>query len=228
MLCARVMRGISSIDSSVAPVAATSRIACGAPSGSAKPITTWPACSAVGRPASARTCRTMSAVPRTSARESDRRALRRVGVVGEPGGDARAGFDDDLEPGLDERRDAGGIDGDPRLAGEGFFRDSDSHRLKSNRSPDGATAEPASAASRAIRRSWRPLPGVIVFSVELRVLLRPRRSSPAPAVVHAGQVHDLDGRRRSSCACAPARRACRRDAAAPACRDRPGGSGSAA
>ena len=39
MLCARVIRGISSIDSIATPVAATSRIACGAPSGSAKPMT---------------------------------------------------------------------------------------------------------------------------------------------------------------------------------------------
>ena len=40
MLCARVIRGINSIDSTDAPVAAISRIACGAPSGLAKPITT--------------------------------------------------------------------------------------------------------------------------------------------------------------------------------------------
>ena len=43
MLCARVIRGISSIESSDTPVAATSRTICGAPRGSAKPITVWPA-----------------------------------------------------------------------------------------------------------------------------------------------------------------------------------------
>ena len=39
MLCARVMRGISSIESIVTPVAAASLTACGAPSGSANPMT---------------------------------------------------------------------------------------------------------------------------------------------------------------------------------------------
>ena len=48
MLCARVMRGISSIESTDAPVAASSRIACGAPSGSAKPITTCARMQAIG------------------------------------------------------------------------------------------------------------------------------------------------------------------------------------
>ena len=40
MLCARVMRGTSSIAKSIAPRSATARAASGAVSGSAKPMTT--------------------------------------------------------------------------------------------------------------------------------------------------------------------------------------------
>ena len=39
MLWARVMRGMSSMDSAVAPRSATSRAAAGSPSGSEKPMT---------------------------------------------------------------------------------------------------------------------------------------------------------------------------------------------
>ena len=52
MLCARVMRGISSIENSVAPVGARSRMACGAPSGSANPMTVCPERSDGAPPAS--------------------------------------------------------------------------------------------------------------------------------------------------------------------------------
>ena len=66
MLCARVMRGISSIESSVAPLAATWWMASGAPSGSANPMTAWPACS--GPPGGvALTVRRMSAPSNSSA-----------------------------------------------------------------------------------------------------------------------------------------------------------------
>ena len=68
MLCARVMRGISSIENAVTPLCASTRIASGAPSGSAKPIT---ACPFRSRPVSGgteRTWRMMSAVENTSSR----------------------------------------------------------------------------------------------------------------------------------------------------------------
>src|SRR3954471_14485976 len=68
MLCARVIRGISSIENAIAPASASVRIASGVPSGSANPITVWPRRS---RPASAgveRTWSRMSADEKTASR----------------------------------------------------------------------------------------------------------------------------------------------------------------
>jgi hypothetical protein len=43
MLCARVMRGISSMENAVTPVAASSRMVSSCPSGRTNPTRTWPA-----------------------------------------------------------------------------------------------------------------------------------------------------------------------------------------
>ena len=136
MLCARVMRGISSIESIVAPVAAASRIACG----DAERIgeTDHRLSRRAGRwPEEARTCRMTSDVASVSARVSDGRALRRVGMrLVKPGGDAGRRSDGDLQPGFDQRRRTGRHDRDARFARSGLFRDADFHLgSKSNRSP---------------------------------------------------------------------------------------------
>ena len=70
MLWARVMRGISSIENAVTPACASVRIASGAPSGSAKPITTCPLRSRAVSGGTERTWRMMSAAAKTSSRDA--------------------------------------------------------------------------------------------------------------------------------------------------------------
>src|SRR5262249_48352586 len=69
MLCARVIRGISSMENNAIPVAAASRIAWGEPRGSAKPITTCPLWTS-GAGGVARTCSSTSALAKRSARDT--------------------------------------------------------------------------------------------------------------------------------------------------------------
>ena len=69
MLCARVMRGISSMENAVAPVRAIASTASGEPSGSAKPITVCPERSIESSAGAARTCKMMSAAENTLARD---------------------------------------------------------------------------------------------------------------------------------------------------------------
>src|SRR6188474_2758866 len=68
MLCARVMRGISSIENAVVPASASVRMASGDPSGPAKPITTWPRRSRAVSEGTDRTCRIRSAEENTASR----------------------------------------------------------------------------------------------------------------------------------------------------------------
>src|SRR5829696_7188933 len=68
MLCARVMRGISSIEKAVTPASARLRMASGAPSGSANPMTICPRRSRAVSGGTERTCSRMSAVEKTASR----------------------------------------------------------------------------------------------------------------------------------------------------------------
>ena len=109
MLCARVMRGISSIEKSVAPVAASARIACGAPSGSAKPMTACPDRSS--RRLSRRRTHLEHDVGRLEHLRArhDRRPLRAIRLVRESRRDAGALFDDDFEPAFIRAATAAGM-----------------------------------------------------------------------------------------------------------------------
>ena len=129
MLCARVMRGISSSANAVTPRDAMSRTVSGAPSGSAMPITICPcrisATSPGARPAGRRRHQThQSRLAAICA------PLSSYAAVGKSRALAGAPFDDDVEARFLQRRDGRGHERDTVLARKLFWLgDSDFHRV---------------------------------------------------------------------------------------------------
>ena len=126
MLWARVIRGISSIESSEAPVCARGVMAEGAPRGSAKPMTVCPWRSSAGSPGADLTWSRIS-LSKTDGAGGDGGPLRPVRLIRKTRRLAGAGLDDNLETGLGQRGDGRGNDGDPGFAGPRLTRNPDFH-----------------------------------------------------------------------------------------------------
>ena len=125
MLCARVIRGISSSANAVTPREAMSRTVSGAPSGSAMPMTTCP-------------CRIDANISgthlqRRRLRQTHQhgwrhlRALFLIRAVGKSGALAGAPFDNDVEPRFFQRSDRRGHERDAVLARKLFGGNADPH-----------------------------------------------------------------------------------------------------
>ncbi len=135
MLWARVMRGISSIESAVTPRAASARAMAGSPSGSRKAMSVCPgrvrarSASPAGVPGGEiRTRRRRSARDTTSAAvASDFRALVGKRVIGQTGGVAGAALQEDGNAGLGERGQHGGGQRHAAFARQGLGEDSSDH-----------------------------------------------------------------------------------------------------
>ena len=129
MLCARVMRGISSIEKAVDAACASARIASGAPSGSAKPMTVWPdrSSASVGRNRP-HLQNDVGGGEHVGSRAATVRAGLLVGGVGKSGRRPGVLLDDDVEARFSsEPRRRRRNQRDPGLARPRFTRNADSH-----------------------------------------------------------------------------------------------------
>ena len=108
-------------------------MACGAPSGSAKPMTVCPERSGAGSAGVARTWSTMSDDLKSSGRGTSVAPCARYVSSVKPAARSRSRFDRDFEPRLHETRDGRRDDGDARLTRPRFFRNADSHRSECSR-----------------------------------------------------------------------------------------------